>query len=210
MMKRKSTFSFILILLALALSVCQKAPRPGAETAPAQPRVDDTRQFDPLELPRDKEIVPDRNPQTGAIEGSAALAEAKPEESGALAQLIDLPLPEDTVQSQLFRVQLLTSKVYGEARHAVTIAEEIFDQPVYLDYEVPYYKVRVGNFGDREGAEEYQMKAKAAGYPSCWVVVVNVGVLEVPPLYEGMTDMPVSDSAATKHKSEAGGPNDVR
>ena len=60
---------------------------------------------------------------------------------------------------------------------------------MYLDYEVPYYKVRVGSFGSREEAEEYQQRAKAAGYRNAWVVMVNLGVKEAKPLYDEMPDV---------------------
>ncbi len=92
--------------------------------------------------------------------------------------------PIDTLNNQAFRVQILTTKVYGEARTALRVAEEIFDRPVFMDYEVPYFKLRVGNFAERETAENYQQRAKAAGYTKAWVVVVTVGVEEPAPLYE--------------------------
>ncbi len=163
----------------------------------------DQRGFDPLEFPRDLEIIPAKYPHSGNIEGSAALVESEGStESVDAGEIINLPLPSDTVQSQVFRVQLLTSKLYGEARRAFQVAEEIFDQLVYIDYEVPYYKVRVGDFGARTLAEDYQMKAKAAGYPSCWVVVVNVGIREAAPLYDD-PDLQVPADSLLEEPEEA-------
>lgn len=197
MITQRSICSLLAVLLLIGSVACQKAPQPGMERPAGETTVGDQRGFDPLELPRDREIIPQRYPRTGDIEGSATLVVAKDDDNTDAGQVIDLPLPVDTIQSQIFRVQLLTSKAYGEARHAVTVAEEIFDQLVYLDYEIPYYKVRVGDFISRELAEEYQMKAKAAGYPSCWVVVVNVGVKEAPMVYDDLIGAPALDSAQT-------------
>ena len=64
------------------------------------------------------------------------------------------------------------------------IAEEIFDHPIFLDYEVPYYKVRVGSFRDKESAEVYQLRAKSAGYNNAWVVMVTVNINKAENLYE--------------------------
>lgn len=186
MMLRKNIYSCLVTAIVLLTTACQPASQSDPERKPGSAGVvTDERGFDPLELPRDREIVPTRFPHSGNIDGSAALIVSdEGTEEGQSGNIINLPSPRDTVQGQVFRVQLLTSKLYGEARRALQVAEEIFDQLVYLDYEVPYYKVRVGDFGARTLAEDYQMKAKAAGYPSCWVVVVNVGVREAPPLYD--------------------------
>ena len=209
MMTKRNICSFIVVLILMGFTACQKPPQSGSEQS-SPPLTGDARGFDPLELPRDKEIIPKKYPRTGNIDGSATLVEMKDEDETDVNQIVDLPLPTDTVQSQVFRVQLLTSKVYSQARHAVTVAEEIFDQFIYLDYEVPYYKVRVGDFGSRESAEEYQMKAKAAGYPSCWVVVVNVGVKEAPPVYNDLLDIPVIDSTEIDQPVESEEADDFR
>ena len=101
--------------------------------------------------------------------------------------------PVDTINSQAFRVQLFTTKLYREAQEAVRTAEEIFDQSVYVDYEVPYFKVRVGSFADRDAAEDYQQRAKAAGYRNAWVVMVNVSIREATPLYDNLGEFPVPE-----------------
>ena len=106
----------------------------------------------------------------------------------------------DTLNNQAFRVQILTTKVYGEARTALRVAEEIFDRPVFMDYEVPYFKLRVGNFAEREIAENYQQRARAAGYTNAWVVVVTVAVEEPAPLYE-ISPATAGDSLDYEHGS---------
>lgn len=69
-----------------------------------------------------------------------------------------------------FRIHLLTSTLIGQARSAEQVAAELFDQPVRLDYEVPYYKVRVGEFSLRAEAEAYLATVKKMGYDEAWVV----------------------------------------
>lgn len=90
----------------------------------------------------------------------------------------------DSSEVQLFRVQLLTIETYSDARRALAVAQEVFDQPVTLDYEVPYYKLRVGAFRERREAELYQQKAQTAGYPNAWVLLSAASVRQIQPMYQ--------------------------
>jgi hypothetical protein len=175
-----------LVLLVGALG-CQTARQ--AQLGPAEKRAtedhSDDRGFDPLGLPSDREIVPSEYKNSAEIRGKALLRETDEEtEDSAAAIPVDVPSSVDTLNSRAFRVQFYTGKLFGEARRELRIAEEIFDRPVFFDYEVPYYKVRVGTFAERQEAEEYQMRVKAAGYSSAWVVSVKVGVKQTAPLYQ--------------------------
>jgi len=183
MRKRDVTYSVLLIGLAVSLLIVCAGPPPDVEeqAEPATSVWDDPRGFDPLELPQDREIVAARY-QHDSVTGADSLAD----ESGA-ADTTDQPsVSADSSSNQAFRVQLLASRVYGEARRAARVAEEIFDQPIYVDYEIPNYKVRVGNFADRRAAEDYQQKAQAAGYENAWVVVVSLYVKTAAPLYDNL------------------------
>ncbi len=173
----------LLIFLVAACVGSQKKQIEISET-PVETVVDN-RGFDPLELPADNEVIPRTHPHTGEIIGRTILVDADSssivEES---VQVANVPEDIDTLTSQAYRIQIYTSKLYGEARQAVRIAEEIFDRPVYIDYEVPNFKVRVGSFGNREDAEDYLPRVRAAGYSTGWVVMVNVAVKEAAPLYD--------------------------
>lgn len=182
-----STCRAVSIVILIAVLGCQSTRQ--AQVAPSEEQatttVADDRGFDPLGFPADREIVPKEYKNTAQIRGKAVLLETDQNDTGSLASLpVDLPSEIDTLNSRAFRVQFYTGKLYGEARRELRIAEEIFDRTVFFDYEVPYYKVRVGSFADRRKAEEYQMRVKAAGYSSAWVVSVKVGVKQVTPLYQ--------------------------
>lgn len=159
--------------------------------------------YDPLESTEDRQVVPSVAPNeseilAGAVGEKAAMAEPSDPEWNYLAPLEQI----DTLNSQAYRVQILTTKVYGEASAARRVAEEIFDRPVFMDYEVPYFKLRVGNFSDRDEAESYQTRAKAAGYANAWVVMVMVGVQELKPLYDSLPTAP-GDSVVDDDGSES-------
>ncbi len=150
----------------------------------------DPRGYDPLELPRDREIVPALFPRSGDIIGKQVIVEKNPTTSGSDTVAFEggpTTRTFDTLNSQSYRVQVFTGLVYGEARQVARVAEEIFDQPVYVDYEVPNFKVRIGNWPDRASAEKYQQKARAVGYTNAWVVMAGVNIREVAPLYDDLT-----------------------
>lgn len=184
---------------------CGGGPAGPSEEQPAGTDRDiavDSRGVDPLDLPGELTALPVEYPRAGVLETQSVLQEAR-KPSGDTAAATTVPgagLPEylptaiDSIADQAFRVQIFTSKTYGEARHAFRVAEEIFDQPAYIDYDVPYFKVRVGNFATRAAAEVYQQKVKSVGYSGAWVVWVNTGVQEVSPQYD---DLPITIDADT-------------
>jgi cell division septation protein DedD len=199
MKKRRNIFSLILMLTLLTVQCIkrdQTEPEQRDEGETVLPL--DERGFDPLELPVDREIVPLENPQPGPISGEDSLlspgAQTLSEDTSATPE-VNTSEAIDTLNSQVYRVQLFTSTIYGEARQAAVVAEEIFDRPVVVDFEVPYFKVRVGAFGSRDDAEVYQQKARAAGYDNAWVVIATTNVRKAPSMYEGLPGLEtLSDS----------------
>ena len=212
MMKRLANICSVLTALGLVIG-CAKPPAQSPEQVAEPVSVTaDARGFDPLELPRDREIVPSKAVRAGSITGQQALIDADqvaPEDSTVAN--VAIPEPEiDRLNSQAYRVQLYTGRVYGEARAAARVAEEIFDQTVYVDYEVPNYKVRVGSFADRDRAIDYQQKARTAGYTNAWVVMVKAVVKEVAPLYDNLglpLMLPVEPTADSVAVSEGEAPD---
>jgi len=196
-------------MLAALLSAagCTSARKVAEEKKTMEPAVSvDERGFDPLELPRDTEILPLKYPKVGIITGRQVLVSADaPEPDQDTMQVFTGGFPEtvDTLANQAYRVQILTSKLFTEARRAARVAEEIFDRPVFVDYEVPYFKVRVGSFESREKAESYQQKVRAVGYSNAWVVMVNIDVRRAARLYGEPFELPlVTDTASVDTGSQ--------
>ena len=156
----------VILCISLILPGCQKKMIVEEEKKPSsEPSEIDNIGFNPLEMPQDRQIIPVKYPRSGNISGFDELVETTDNQQDTIAKLIEnIPDNTDTLNNQAYRIQIFTTKVYGDARASLKIAEEIFDRPLFLDYEVPYYKLRVGNFNDKEKAEEYQLRAKAAGY----------------------------------------------
>ncbi|MEW6411517.1 MAG: SPOR domain-containing protein [Candidatus Zixiibacteriota bacterium] len=201
MKKRIVIYRPVAISLAILLLVGCIVKKEVAEEEKERPSVavSDPRGFDPLELPEDHEVVPVTHPRSADIAGQSAFVQADATTDTSYQQPDVTAGSIDTLNNQAFRIQIFTSKVYGDARFSVKVAEEIFDRPIFLDYEVPYYKVRVGNFSDREKAEDYMMRVKEAGYTDAWVVAVTVRVNEATPLYEDLlTPQPIDSLPAVE------------
>lgn len=192
-MKRPASIynGLILVGVVITLSCAGSVPKTAEPQSTSKPAPVDSRGFDPLELPRDREVLALKYDRTGDITGKQVIVESSQgtDLDSLEAGLVGPEVQVDTLNSQVYRIQLFTSRVYGDGHQAAKVAEEIFDQPVYMDYKVPNYKVRVGNFVDRNTAEDYQQRARAAGYSNAWVVMVNVGIREVAPLYEEDTGL---------------------
>ena len=63
---------------------------------------------------------------------------------------------------QLFRV-------YTPISNSAEIEKSINEQ-IYIIFELPNYKLRVGNFVNRKEAESFQKKIVRLGYRTAWVV----------------------------------------
>lgn len=184
--KRASIFSLLVTALWLVWGAGCILPQRGGEESPPDTGTipEELGRYDPLESSQDRQVVPTAYPSDQPINAGGSRQETGDEATGDDTGYLNINEQIDTLNNQAFRVQILTTKVYGEGRTALRVAEEIFDRPVFMDYEVPYFKLRVGNFAEREAAENYQQRARAAGYTNAWVVVVTVAVEEPAPLYE--------------------------
>jgi len=181
----RNIYSIPATVFCLFLLSCQPAKQVADESADSgKTSAVSNRGFDPLELSADRDIIPIKYPRSGSILGSdiETSGDSASADSGLTSAVI--PMSMDTTNSQAYRIQVFTSKLYGEAKKELRIAEEIFDRPVFVDYEVPYFKVRVGSFSDRDEAEKYRQKVKAAGYRTAWVVIVNLAVKKAADLYD--------------------------
>ena len=91
--------------------------------------------------------------------------ESKLERQGAQ----DSDRDSDTV-AMVYRVQLYTTKDLNTAQAVGKEAKSDFGQDVQIDYEVPYYKVRVGVFNSPQAAEPVLQEARRLGYRGAWAV----------------------------------------
>ena len=84
----------------------------------------------------------------------------------------DVVLTKDSTQliSEGYRVQILATRYFEYADSlAISISNKITDS-VYVEFETPNYKVRVGDFINRDSAELLQQELLNMGYKSAWIL----------------------------------------
>ena len=88
----------------------------------------------------------------------------------------ELLLSLDSVQSvsEGYRVQVLATRYFERADSLAVIMKNTVSDSVYVDFEAPNYKVRVGDFIDRESAESLQQDLVKMGYSSAWILRTRI------------------------------------
>tara|TARA_Y100000782_G_scaffold25719_1_gene28409 strand:+ start:1004 stop:1429 length:426 start_codon:yes stop_codon:yes gene_type:complete len=73
-----------------------------------------------------------------------------------------------------FRVQVLaTSSQENAERLRYELAIE-YGKDIYIVFDAPNYKVRIGNFIDRRLAEKLRLELINKGYPSSWIIRTRI------------------------------------
>ena len=84
--------------------------------------------------------------------------------------LEDISLNEEINLIKGYRVQIVTSQNEQELQDVKIEIEKSIDEQTYIIFELPNYKLRVGNFLNRKEAENFQKKIVRLGYRTAWVV----------------------------------------
>jgi hypothetical protein len=81
-----------------------------------------------------------------------------------------------------YRVQVFSTTDFTTAKSRQTDAQFLFPgDRVYLVYEPPTYKIRVGDFLARFEADQFQQQAAERGFPNAWVVPEKIYKNTSPP-----------------------------
>ncbi len=82
----------------------------------------------------------------------------------------------DSVQSvsEGYRVQVLATRYFERADSLAVIMKNTVSDSVYVDFEAPNYKVRIGDFIDRDSAESLQKELVQMGYNSAWILRARI------------------------------------
>jgi len=82
----------------------------------------------------------------------------------------------DSVQSvsEGYRVQVLATRYFDRADSLAVIMKNTVSYSVYVDFEAPNYKVRIGDFIDRNSAESLQQELVQMGYNSAWILRARI------------------------------------
>ena len=88
----------------------------------------------------------------------------------------DIVLKDDSTKyiSEGYRVQILATRYFEYADSlAISISSKINDS-VYVEFETPNYKVRVGDFINRDSAELLQKELLKMGYKTAWILRTRI------------------------------------
>jgi hypothetical protein len=154
-------------LLPLVLFSC--TPIPPGQVEPSADLTEAERDFDPLAQDAERPIA-----ITSGRDDAGATAETSPDEQHPLAE--DLAGPERPGVARGYRVQIFLSDDLREASRVMAEARERFEQEVYLEYDAPYYKVRVGDCPTEGQGEKLLQVARRLGYPDAWLVRTIISV----------------------------------
>ena len=69
-----------------------------------------------------------------------------------------------------YRVQIVISQNEEELKNLQNEIEKSIDEKIYIIFELPNYKLRVGNFLNRKEAENFRNTIVRLGYRTAWVV----------------------------------------
>ena len=77
-------------------------------------------------------------------------------------------------ESEGYRVQVLATRYFERADSLAVIMKNTVSDSVYVDFEAPNYKVRIGDFIDRDSAESLQQELMKMGYNSAWILRARI------------------------------------
>ncbi len=163
-MSRK-LFIFVLLISAMFFMIyCASSKKEKTTRGLGEVSNELNESFDPLSLDDDDIIF--KQPQTNIVNETPVYLPV--EEPVDLATAI-----EENKQIDGFRIQLLSTKDLENATRAKAIAMEQFTDvrvKFYLEFDSPYYKVRLGDFQTRGKTEEIREIVRSRGYPKAWIV----------------------------------------
>jgi hypothetical protein len=156
------------LLLAFFIFVfgCSSSKEVIKDDIPAKDVYKYDESFDPLSL-NDDDILIDGNDDGPVVDNSQTVPDTEE----------DIKLKEITG----FRVQIFATKDIETASLFELEASERFshlDHKIYLIFETPLYKIRVGDCKDRSQAEELRDLATQYGYRESFIVKSKVQVQE--------------------------------
>jgi hypothetical protein len=122
--------------------------------------------FDPLGFAGDDSVITGRNrmspAQTDTIDGSANSLNLSSQEQ-----------PNNPDDHVLFRVQVYSTKLFDDAQQYSSSIKTMFPEGVSVEYQMPYYKVQVGQFNNSADGQSFLEKVKQLGFENAWLVRIT-------------------------------------
>jgi hypothetical protein len=127
------------------------------------------RRFDPLGFPGDSAIITGQKPLSDRYSGFEQITSSSEQKEIPFPVSDSITVSESDTSLVLFRVQIFASKSLDEAQQFASEIEVLFPEGVFIEYQIPYYKVRVGEFYDPEEGEDFLEHVKQMGFKKAWL-----------------------------------------
>jgi hypothetical protein len=83
-------------------------------------------------------------------------------------------LSNNALPESLYRIQVFASNRIETVREQKKELEKNTDEPLFIDYDAPYYKLYAGGFSKRQEAQSTLLKLKRIGYTDAWIVSMKI------------------------------------
>jgi cell division protein FtsN len=107
---------------------------------------------------------------TPVVTETAAAMPASNANVGTMAPAVQTTAPDSKSFIPGWRVQIHAFPSMATAEAAAAKARQHFTEAVYVEYQAPLYKVRLGDFLTKDDARHMVNRAKAENYTQAWVV----------------------------------------
>ncbi len=90
--------------------------------------------------------------------------------SGSHLSIIDSMKKIEEKELEVFRIQIFESTVASIARAEARRFQNILGDTVYINFETPLYKLRIGNYFNRKNAEDAIESISKLGAKDAWII----------------------------------------
>ena len=96
--------------------------------------------------------------------------------TGNHLSIIDSMKKTEKKELEVFRIQIFESTVASIARAEAKRFQNILGDTVYIDFETPLYKLRIGNYVNRNNAEDAIESISKLGAKDAWIIRTNKNI----------------------------------
>jgi len=153
-----------LLLLACGMGVHNQDIEKGKRTTAEQ-------RFDPLGFLGDDAVITGKSKAVSPSD-SEKTRSGKVIDAASSDSLQTSYNPGAFKTGEVFRVQVFASKLFDEAQQFAGNIKSLFPEGVFVEYQMPYYKVRVGEYYTPEEGELFLDQVKQLGFKNAWLVRV--------------------------------------
>jgi cell division septation protein DedD len=158
---------FVALLASLLGASCAKQQYTPPETSPLPTATEAQRGVERVAGEEELEAIPEpMASEEQPMAGEEAASYVEPQEPAGI---------EEADVEAGYRVQIFASSSLERAEEVAGEARVVFAEPVYVEYSVPLYKVRVGDFASKEEALQFRQRAIEMGYEGAWVTEAIIG-----------------------------------